>query len=90
MIVLVTGAACVNCCEQDLKLSEVEHLAVLGAGGFGRVTLVRYKGSTYALKQMSKGHIIDNKLVTHVHREKKVGHDCSSKLLRSVVVGSWS
>lgn len=25
-------------------LSEVETLAVLGAGGFGKVTLVRYRG----------------------------------------------
>lgn len=58
---------------QELNLSELEHLAILGAGGFGRVTLVRYHGSTYALKQMSKGHIVDNKLVAHVHREKKVG-----------------
>lgn len=30
--------------QQDLVLSEVETLATLGAGGFGRVTLVRYKG----------------------------------------------
>lgn len=52
-------------------MSEVEQLAVLGAGGFGRVTLVRYKGGTYALKQMSKAHIVNNKLVAHVHREKK-------------------
>jgi hypothetical protein len=29
---------------QDLVLSEVETLAVLGAGGFGKVTLVRCKG----------------------------------------------
>lgn len=57
---------------QELNLSEVEQLATLGAGGFGRVTLVQYHGSTYALKQMSKGHIVDNKLVAHVHREKKV------------------
>lgn len=57
---------------QDLVLSECQQLATLGAGGFGRVTLVRYRGSSYALKQMSKGHIIDNKLVAHVHREKKV------------------
>jgi len=112
-------------------LSEVETLAVLGAGGFGRVTLVRYKGEggggvtavaceastgpehphvvqcsdaacgfhswyqamhsglspvqmsstpgicvpagkIYALKQMAKAHILDNKLVAHVHREKNV------------------
>ena len=32
---------------QDLVLSEVETLAVLGAGGFGKVTLVRYKGKPY-------------------------------------------
>lgn len=29
-------------------------------------------GKPYALKQMSKAHIIDNKLVAHVHREKNV------------------
>lgn len=29
-------------------------------------------GKIYALKQMSKAHIIDNKLVAHVHREKNV------------------
>jgi hypothetical protein len=32
------------CHTQDLVLSEVETLATLGAGGFGRVTLMRYKG----------------------------------------------
>lgn len=32
-------------------------------------------GKVYALKQMSKAHIIDNKLVAHVHREKNVS-DC--------------
>lgn len=31
---------------QDLVLSEIETLAVLGAGGFGKVTLVRYKGES--------------------------------------------
>lgn len=62
---------------QELNLSEVEHIATLGAGGFGRVTLVKYGGASYALKQMSKGHIVDNKLVAHVHREKKVSSVCS-------------
>ena len=32
----------------------------------------RPAGKIYALKQMSKAHIIDNKLVAHVHREKNV------------------
>jgi hypothetical protein len=34
--------------------------------------LCQTAGKVYALKQMSKAHIIDNKLVAHVHREKKV------------------
>jgi uncharacterized protein YoaH (UPF0181 family) len=33
-------------------------------------------GKVYALKQMSKAHIIDNKLVAHVHREKNVSRIC--------------
>lgn len=70
---------------QDLVLSEVETLAVLGAGGFGKVTLVRYRGKVYALKQMSKAHIIDNKLVAHVHREKNCMLECNSPWLVNLV-----
>jgi serine/threonine protein kinase len=70
-------------------LSEVEHLATLGAGGFGRVTLVSYRGGVYALKQMSKAHIIDNKLVAHVHREKKVPMCCCTSLLYAYEI-YWS
>lgn len=50
---------------------------MLGAGGFGRVTLVRRKGDAggacYALKQMAKAYIKAQGLVRHVHREKQVG-----------------
>ncbi|WIA19038.1 hypothetical protein OEZ85_003698 [Tetradesmus obliquus] len=70
---------------QDLVISECQHVATLGAGGFGRVTLVRYRGGSYALKQMAKGHIVDNKLVAHVHREKKAMLECSSPWLVNLV-----
>jgi hypothetical protein len=70
---------------QDVHLSDLQSLAVLGAGGFGRVTLVRQKaasasgaspasvgGGYYALKQMAKAYIKAQGLVRHVHREKQV------------------
>jgi hypothetical protein len=37
----------------------------------------------FALKQMSKAHIIDNKLVAHVHREKKVRRPAGGTLGRA-------
>lgn len=45
-------------------------------------------GKVYALKQMSKAHIIDNKLVAHVHREKNVSLS-STAPLDAVHVGGW-
>lgn len=35
-------------------------------------------GKIYALKQMAKAHILDNKLVAHVHREKNVSTRASA------------
>lgn len=57
---LVSGLSRSFCClpacllpAQDLVLSEVETLAVLGAGGFGKVTLVRYRGEPSLLRGMN-------------------------------------
>jgi ABC-type phosphate/phosphonate transport system ATPase subunit len=58
---------------QDFDLKSLEPVAVLGAGGFGRVTLVRCAEQYLALKQMSKAYIVEQRLTAHVHREKKVG-----------------
>lgn len=62
---------------QEVQLSDLQQLALLGAGGFGRVTLVKHKpaqegpGAFFALKQMSKAYIKAQGLVRHVHREKQ-------------------
>lgn len=61
-----------------MTLSDLQQLAVLGAGGFGKVTLVKHKAGAaasayYALKQMTKAYIKAQGLVRHVHREKQVG-----------------
>ena len=44
------------------KPEELTHVAVLGSGAFGRVTLVRYQGKPYALKALSKAHVLSTGL----------------------------
>jgi hypothetical protein len=46
--------------------------AAKGGCASAAACLYSFAGKIYALKQMSKAHIIDNKLVAHVHREKNV------------------
>lgn len=45
-------------------------MAALGAGAFGRVTLVKYEGRCYALKALSKAHVVQSGLIEHIKREK--------------------
>ena len=47
---------------QDVKLSDLTTVAKLGSGAFGMVTLVKHKGSYYALKQMHKSQIVQMEL----------------------------
>jgi cGMP-dependent protein kinase len=51
-------------------MGEVHALAVLGAGGFGQVLLVRYRSQHYALKCIAKDFVIQQGLVAHIRREK--------------------
>ena len=55
-------------------------MAHLGAGAFGRVALVRDRGTgrAYALKTLSKPAIVAAGLVAHVSRERAVGAECDS------------
>ena len=60
-------------------------MAVLGAGAFGRVTLVKYEGRCYALKALSKGHIISSGLSDHIKREKSLQAEFASPFLVTLV-----
>lgn len=44
---------------QDVKLSDLEKIGVLGSGAFGQVMLVKYEGQYMALKTLSKQQIIE-------------------------------
>ncbi len=60
--------------ELNLKFADLQQLAVLGSGTFGRVTLVQDKGSkaVYALKAMLKSEIVAHKQQANVINEKNV------------------
>ncbi len=51
-------------------MDEAQAVAVLGAGGFGQVLLVCYRGQHLALKAVSKAFVKEQGLVEHVKREK--------------------
>ncbi|VDM30915.1 unnamed protein product [Hydatigera taeniaeformis] len=58
-----------------LRLSDLERVAVIGQGGFGRVELVRPISDhsiAFALKRMKKVHIVETKQQDHVHSEKQI------------------
>jgi cGMP-dependent protein kinase len=63
------GALAVAKLAGPLKAADFAHVAALGAGAFGRVTLVRHKGRAYALKALSKAHVVASGLAAHVKRE---------------------
>lgn len=65
-------------CTNSLTIDVFKHVAELGAGAFGRVTLVEYKHGTlaqqqkayFALKALSKAHVVQTGLAVHIKRER--------------------
>ncbi|CAJ1057631.1 cGMP-dependent protein kinase 2 [Xyrichtys novacula] len=53
---------------------ELEVIATLGMGGFGRVELVKLKDedTTFALKRIKKKHIVDTRQQEHIYSEKNI------------------
>ena len=47
-------------------------MAVLGAGAFGQVTLVKRRGEYFALKVLSKAHIVHNGLQARPRRKNSM------------------
>uniref|UniRef100_A0A3Q0KIP7 cAMP-dependent protein kinase n=2 Tax=Schistosoma mansoni TaxID=6183 RepID=A0A3Q0KIP7_SCHMA len=61
------------------KLDDFERLRTLGQGGFGHVLLVRHikTNKLYALKILSKLHIIKNHQINNVINEKRILASCN-------------
>lgn len=68
-----------------INLNDLEIVATLGVGGFGRVELVKYCGNgnmapleTYALKCLKKQHLLDTQQTGHVFNERSIMLACDS------------
>ena len=47
---------------QNMCLADLERVRELGAGAMGQVTLVRHGSQSYALKSLSKAHLVQTGL----------------------------
>ncbi|KAG2497546.1 hypothetical protein HYH03_004293 [Edaphochlamys debaryana] len=64
-----------------IDVNQAQAVAVLGAGGFGQVLLVKYNGGFHALKAVSKAFVKEQGLVEHIKREKDLLAACDSPFL---------
>ncbi|KAK5640118.1 hypothetical protein RI129_010929 [Pyrocoelia pectoralis] len=67
-----------------MKLDDLDVIATLGVGGFGRVELVQYindKSLTFALKCLKKQHIVDTQQQDHIFSEKMIMMCCRSPFI---------
>ncbi|XP_072037721.1 cGMP-dependent protein kinase egl-4-like isoform X2 [Amphiura filiformis] len=66
-----------------LKLDDLDIVATLGMGGFGRVELVQIAGDkkSYALKCLKKHHIVETRQIDHIYSEKKIMMDSNSPFI---------
>ncbi|KAF6737454.1 cGMP-dependent protein kinase 2 [Oryzias melastigma] len=62
---------------------ELQVIATLGVGGFGRVELVKLKNedTTFALKCIKKKHVVDTRQQQHIYSEKKILQQTSSTFI---------
>jgi len=68
----------------ELKLKDLQIIATLGVGGFGRVELVKIAGDSsrsYALKVMKKKHIVDTRQQEHIMNEKRIMRSANSSFI---------
>ncbi|XP_060557265.1 cGMP-dependent protein kinase 1-like isoform X4 [Ruditapes philippinarum] len=69
---------------QFIRLEDMEIVATLGMGGFGRVELVQLaadRSKTFALKCLKKKHIVETRQQEHIYSEKKIMMECRSPFI---------
>ncbi|XP_010781577.1 cGMP-dependent protein kinase 2 [Notothenia coriiceps] len=66
-----------------LPFKDLEVIATLGMGGFGRVELVKLKDedTTFALKCIKKKHIVDTRQQEHIYSEKNILQQTNSAFI---------
>lgn len=61
-----------------VELTDLKKIATLGSGAFGKVDLVSYNQTTFALKIIKKIDIVKQDQIEHVYSEKHVMMKCRS------------
>ena len=82
---LLASAAGGYACRGAPRLADLRPLAHLGAGAYGRVTLVAAGEARFALKTLSKPALAAAGLVAHVSRERAAGAECDSPFIVRLV-----
>jgi len=64
-------------------LEDLKVIGLLGCGGFGAVELVEHEQTkdAFALKQLSKGHVVKCRMQDSVMREKRIQYMCDSNFI---------
>jgi cGMP-dependent protein kinase len=82
---ILTSHLCLHLEFEGLKLTDLEVLATLGVGGFGRVELVNITNDkrkrTFALKCLKKKHIVETQQQEHVYSEKRIMMNCNHQFI---------
>ncbi|MEW5303042.1 MAG: hypothetical protein WDW36_005773 [Sanguina aurantia] len=68
-----------------INIADTTAVAMLGAGGFGQVLLVKYQDQFTALKCISKAFVREQGLVEHVKREKDLMAECDHPFLVDLI-----
>ncbi|XP_019635302.1 PREDICTED: cGMP-dependent protein kinase 2-like isoform X6 [Branchiostoma belcheri] len=64
-----------------VPLDDLDVVATLGVGGFGRVELVKWQDKSFALKCLKKKHIVNTRQQEHIYSEKAIMMSCNSPFI---------
>ncbi|XP_066303871.1 cGMP-dependent protein kinase 1-like isoform X1 [Branchiostoma lanceolatum] len=64
-----------------VPLDDLDIVATLGVGGFGRVELVKWQDNSFALKCLKKKHIVNTRQQEHIYSEKAIMMSCNSPFI---------
>jgi serine/threonine protein kinase len=68
-----------------VDVKDLQTIATLGVGAFGKVTLVKHRQALYALKSIRKGHVVSTNMLRHVTREREAMKQLSSPFTVNLV-----
>jgi serine/threonine protein kinase len=69
----------------QVDVKDLQTIATLGVGAFGKVTLVKHRQALYALKSIGKAHVVSTNMLRHITREREAMKQLSSPFTVNLV-----